>query len=388
MAAMERRPVARRSWKASLGILAGLFMSAASPAGAPAAPAADPHEPNDSWNQATPLQNALTIEAWIAPDGDRDWYTFQVARGGQIDISLASLPADYDLYLARRNPQSQQLDGLPYQNHPGTMPERFTGYVQSTGAYYIRVYAAAGVYDELDSYLLTATWPGSLPPADNRLTAGAAAGAPGTQATVAIALANDDIVKALQADLRFDPAVATFVSGRAVGRAAEMSFGAALQADDRVRIVLYFPDARHLPAADGAVANLTFSLVGAAGSQCALTPSEVSLADLDAQPLRVTTAPGMLEVIDGAQAPELRLFALRNPGRPRTVQIFTASDQALAAAPVVAAGGQEIAMASVDGAENLYLGVVHASQDADSVSISATATNGTATGAANVTVVF
>jgi len=389
MAGRELKPVGCQPGTATLGILAGLLLAAAAPTAPRAAGlTADPYEPNDSWSQATALQNATPLEAWIAPDGDHDWYTFQQVRSGQVEVNLGSLPADYDLYLAWRNPQTQQLDGIPYQNQSGTIPERFTRYLQSTGTYYLRVYAAAGVYDELDSYLLTATWPGSLPPPENTLAAGMALGASGTQATVAVVLANDSIVKALQADLRFDPAVAAFAGGQAVGRAAQMSFAAVLQTGDRVRLILYHPGAEHLTAADGAVANLTFTLVGAAGSQCALTPCEVMLADLDAQALPVKTVAGALEVIDGARAPNLRVFALRNPGRPRTLQLFAASDQALAAPPVVTAGGQGITMSSVDGAENLYLGFFHAAQDADSVSIRATGTNGTSAGAAQATVIF
>jgi hypothetical protein len=389
---MDPKPVRIMPRMAGLRIHAALslmiLIASAHTTGPVRAQTVDPYEPNDSWNQATSLQNGVQLEAWIAPDGDRDWYTFQVARSGHLDIRIESLPADFDLYLAWRNPETQQLDGIPYQNHSGTMPEYLSGYVQTTGTYYLRVYAAEGVFDDADSYLLTTSWPGALPPAENTLTAGVARGAAGTQATVALALANDSAVKALQVDLRFDPEVGIFQGAQAAGRASEMTFDAAPQADDVVRIVLYCDGNEHLAAGEGAVAHLTFALVGAAGSQCEVELPEVLLSNLDAQALPVTVAAGGLEVIDGAQAPHVRVFTLANPGRPRTLQIFAAADQALTAPPVVTASGMDITMAGVDGAENLYLGTFHAAEDADSVSIHATCTNGTASGVAQTTIVF
>jgi hypothetical protein len=167
-----------------------------------------------------------------------------------------------------------------------------------------------------------------------------------------------------------------------------MVLAAALQDVDRVRVVLYDDGTEHLPAGAGAVAHLTFTLAGQAGSQCAVTPSGVLLSDLDAGALGITTGAGALTVIDAGVAPQLSLRVLKNPARPRTLQIYAAADQALAAPPVVTAGAVAVAMAPADGAENLYQGTFHAAQEADSLSLSASGTNGVTAGTVAMTVVF
>ncbi len=374
---MSRRP--------ERAVLAAMLLAAVMPT---AGARTDPYEPNDSWNQATPLDNGVSLEAWISPSGDHDWFTFTATTTGQLAIQLTSLPADYDLYIAHLNPETQQLDGIPYANDSGSMPEYYSGHLQATGAYYLRVYAEDGVFDAEDPYTLLVRWPSPAPIDENLLEVGTAQGAPGTAATVALMLANDDAVKALQADLTFDPAVLSFQAAQAVGRASEMTCGAALQTGGRVRVLLYDDADEHLPPGTGAVVDLTFALVGAAGSQSALTPTGVLLSDLDASALPVTTDPGALAVIDASVAPALRLYALRNPARPRTLQIFAAGDQVLSGPPVVMAGGQAVTMHLVDGAENLYEGAFHAPVDGDSLEVSASGTNGATAGTTATTVVF
>jgi hypothetical protein len=192
----------------------------------------------------------------------------------------------------------------------------------------------------------------------------------------------------LQTDVAFDPEAIAFVRGQALGRGAEMVFAAALREEGRVRVLLYSEDEAHLPGGDGAVACLTFSIAGETGSECGIVRAATHLSDLDAQPLTFESVDGAVTVLDAEQAPGLCVFGLKNPARPRALAIYAAADQALAAPPEVWVAGQPVAMRLLDPAENIYQGTVLAGSDAESLVVSASATNGTTPAAAQTTIVF
>ena len=228
---------------------------------------------------------------------------------------------------------------------------------------------------------------------ENILSVGTGSGANGAQVTVPLSLDNDDVVKGLQTDISFDPAVVTFVSGAKTARVGTMGFSIGIVSNNTIRIVMFYQDANALSAGSGAIANLVFLLIGGAGTESALIPSAVELSDPAAQPLEVTTGMGEIRIEGGGPpAPVLRIAALKNPGRTRTLQLFVTSDQNLVQVPTVTAGGNPVSMAEVPGQlpgqVRSWAGSLSVAQGASSLQVQATGTNGSIPGTAQVTVNF
>ncbi|OQB25375.1 MAG: hypothetical protein BWY10_02514 [Chloroflexi bacterium ADurb.Bin180] len=59
----------------------------------------DPSEPNDSFAAARLIYSGGWTQGYICPSSDVDFFRFAVAAGQMIRLELASLPADYDLFL-------------------------------------------------------------------------------------------------------------------------------------------------------------------------------------------------------------------------------------------------------------------------------------------------
>ncbi|MBD3162832.1 MAG: hypothetical protein GF346_10570, partial [Candidatus Eisenbacteria bacterium] len=224
---------------------------------------------------------------------------------------------------------------------------------------------------EFDEAAVTITDPD--PPEGNVLSMGEATGQMGGQASVPLNLENEDVVKGVQTDVQFDPAVVSYVSGEATGRGTGMSYSASVVGGNKVRVILYYADATTLPAGSGPLADLTFSLIGADGSSTPLTPTATILSDPAGDPLPVTEEAG--EIAIGGAAPTLEIFVLRNPGRLRNLQVFVAADQNLASL-AVSAGGTPVAMEETDPVHEIHRGTVHVSESLDEILISATGTNG------------
>jgi hypothetical protein len=137
------------------------------------------------------------------------------------------------------------------------------------------------------------------PAGQNRLSVGSVLGASGATVAVPLDLANEDAVSGIQIDILFDPAVAGFLDGAIATRATGMVFSPSLPSPGRLRLVMYFGGGGAIPAGAGAVANLNFQLVGAAGTTTALTPAAPELSDRDAVSLPVTAAAGYVTVTGG-----------------------------------------------------------------------------------------
>ncbi len=230
-----------------------------------------------------------------------------------------------------------------------------------------------------------------IDPGGNLLSIGTGSGASGTQVVVPLTLTNTSAVKALQTDIAFDDAVLSFASGAIdPTRAAGFSFAALVQPNPEiVRVVLSITGAGSIAVGNGAVANLTFNLIGAGGTQSALTPSGTVLSDPDARALEVTNAAGSIAVTGGGgTGPTLRLFAMKNPGRTRSLQIFVHSTQPLLAAPTVSAGGANVPMTLVDPGDNVFSGTIALSGAVGNVQLTAQGASSGGTGNAALTVTF
>lgn len=226
------------------------------------------------------------------------------------------------------------------------------------------------------------------PSLQNRLTVGEGAGPSEGQATVAILLSNEDLIRSVASEIVFDPAVVRYEGGSAIGRAQGMVYSGQVVDGNRLRLSLFYLDASTLPAGGGVIAEVSFRLVGAAGTQTSLVPTGTVMIGVNDQPVVSTSEPGRIDVGPAdLQAPTLTLSVLRNPGRPRSIQIFVHADQRLDQI-TVAAPGTEVPMLLIDEAKNIHMGTLLVGSEATSVVIEATGIAAGRTGSARTTVVF
>jgi hypothetical protein len=224
-------------------------------------------------------------------------------------------------------------------------------------------------------------------PADT-LSAGGGTGPSGGQITIPISLANRVAVRGIQADIRMDPAVLRFMSGSTAQRAGTMVFAASSPSSNLARIVMYFDDGTSTIAPGrGPVANLVFGVIGAAGAQSSITPSDIHAADANNHEIPTVGQAGQVTVVGGAAPPDLHLAVLKNPGRNHTLQIFLTSDVLLDATPTVTAGTTDVPMTPLPGV-NIYQGNVSLADGIASVTVQASGAHGGQTGATHTTVTF
>lgn len=142
----------------------------------------------------------------------------------------------------------------------------------------------------------------AAPREQDTLSLGTASGESGTDVLVPLDLNNQDAVGGIQLDVLFDPAVVSFTGAVSASRAAGMSIGSSIPAAGRLRVLMYFVPADgtadSIATGTGAVADLTFHILGTGGT--ALTPDAAELSDRTGQELSVTAAAGRITVTGGA----------------------------------------------------------------------------------------
>ncbi|WP_396654047.1 PPC domain-containing protein [Mechercharimyces sp. CAU 1602] len=112
----------------------------------------DTFEPNDSIATAYgPINSGEEYESFIFDGSDEDYYKLEAAAG-TINISLKSLPGDYDLYLY--NASGSRVA----RSWNGSTSDESISYDAAAGTYYIRVVGWNGASSKSDSYLLKATF--------------------------------------------------------------------------------------------------------------------------------------------------------------------------------------------------------------------------------------
>jgi hypothetical protein len=221
---------------------------------------------------------------------------------------------------------------------------------------------------------------------ENTLAVGTGAGAAGASVTVALGLVNENAVKGLQADLLYDPAVATLAGFAAAGRGTGMTAAMNVVSAGRARIVLYHDGASAIAPGDGQIAGLVFELDGTAGAQSAVTLQEVILSDPMGLELAVDVTAGSLAVTAAEGAPVLQIAVLHNPGRVRTLQILVNVTDGSGNPPTVTAGGANVSMTALGGGR--YLGTFAAATGTAGLVITASDTNANGQGTAQVNLEF
>ena len=114
-----------------------------------ASPCTDSWEPNETWATAATMPTGIHIGPYICTDTDVDWFKFSVTAGQEIQVSMDSLPANYDVALYDPTGTWKGTS-----DNTGTADEALTHTAMLTGDYSVRVYGVAGAYDESDVYRL------------------------------------------------------------------------------------------------------------------------------------------------------------------------------------------------------------------------------------------
>lgn len=96
----------------------------------------DSYEPNDDASHARALRPG-SIQATICPTGDWDIYTFTLASGDSVYLSLTNLPADFDIGVYSSN----QNDWVAVSDNGGTDNEEIRWTTNSNDVIYIVVWA-------------------------------------------------------------------------------------------------------------------------------------------------------------------------------------------------------------------------------------------------------
>jgi hypothetical protein len=141
--------------------------------------------------------------------------------------------------------------------------------------------------------------PCTVPQVADTLSIGTGSGASGSEVTVPLGLHNTQAVGGLQLDVLFDPAVVSFASAAITSRATGMSIPSSNPSAGRLRLLMYSVSADSIAAGEGAVANLTFRVIGPNEAGTDLTPDSVTVSDPHAQALPVTTTSGHITVTGG-----------------------------------------------------------------------------------------
>ncbi len=188
-------------------------------------------------------------------------------------------------------------------SYPWTLPDI------ATSAARVRVRANDGADEGSDAsdanFAIT-----QVPAGNNTLALTSASGTSGGPVSVQLTLANENVVKGVQLDILYNPAIAGFGSVAAANRGTGMSASGHTVSAGRARVVLYFATAASIAPGTGAIADLSFDLTGSLNASTALTPADIILSDEAGHALNATGVAGSLTVTAvGNQAPQVTVTA-------------------------------------------------------------------------------
>jgi Zn-dependent metalloprotease len=112
----------------------------------------DLYEPNDTTTQAYGISSGVSYSSYIYTSTDIDYYKFTVSTAKSINISLTTLPKDYDLYLYN------SAGTLVAKSENGSTTSESITYSAAAGTYYVKVVGYNQVYSSTVKYTLKATY--------------------------------------------------------------------------------------------------------------------------------------------------------------------------------------------------------------------------------------
>lgn len=105
---------------------------------------------NNTTGGASLIPLNTNILGTVSIKNDNDYYRFSIVSGGTISLTLANLPANYQLSLL--NSSGSQL-AISQKN--GTSSEAITNYTVAAGTYFARVFPKGNVFNASSCYLLS-----------------------------------------------------------------------------------------------------------------------------------------------------------------------------------------------------------------------------------------
>jgi len=117
-------------------------------------PVTDLHEPNDSFGQATHMNDG-TIQGFIFNASDSDWYRFYMRDKGEISISLPDVPDTIRPHIRLYNAEKSQLSNWLATNSGQTGTDLITYTIETPGFYFIQFYHEGSNNDSNEPYLMT-----------------------------------------------------------------------------------------------------------------------------------------------------------------------------------------------------------------------------------------
>ncbi len=231
--------------------------------------------------------------------------------------------------------------------------------------------------------LLMTAMPASADIVGNTLSLSDGSAPTGAPATVTLDLANEDAVGGIQLDILFDTSVAVFSSIAVTDRSAGMTAEGRVVESGRLRVVLYYGGSGSLASDTGSVAELVFSMQGAADDLSTLVIEDIVLSDPDGAALTATGTEGSLTVDAPSGPPVLSVVGLKNPGNTTIIKIMVTVAGGSGGLPTVTASGDDVIMSALS--DGLFLGQYVAAPTQSTLSLTATATNDQGTGTDQVT---
>ncbi len=124
---------------------------------------ADPTEPNNASNQGREIQPNQTVQGFICPADDVDWFKISVILGDTIRLRLTSLPGDYDMVLYLDDREVARSEQSETQDEEIVWRARGLSHFGATA--YLKVYGYGGAQSASDPYdlRLEKTWGGEVP---------------------------------------------------------------------------------------------------------------------------------------------------------------------------------------------------------------------------------
>lgn len=119
--------------------------------GARAQPCSDLNEPNNNYQQATPVSPGTSDHGLINPSGDVDVFSFPITNEeANARIIVSDLPANFDIKLY--NSSGQQVGA---SKNRGKRNDTIIKNNTAEGIYYARVFGNQGKFDEDECFVIT-----------------------------------------------------------------------------------------------------------------------------------------------------------------------------------------------------------------------------------------
>gem|GEM_PF-2203609 len=133
------------------------------------------YEPNESLSAAAVVSTNTALSAAIGSSTDKDWFRFSLSATSNLNITLGSLPADYDIILYNGSGTE-----IRRSENGGTTSETITTSSSAAGTYYIQVLGYNGANSStcyslnIGATAAVSTCPGTLDNSTNNTLSGAA----------------------------------------------------------------------------------------------------------------------------------------------------------------------------------------------------------------------